>query len=222
MSTAANLTPVSNPFATLSTGTADAAGKTAESTASADRFLTMLVTQLKNQDPLNPMENAQITSQMAQINAVTGLEKVNESVKALSSQLLQMQAWQGASLVGRDVLVQGDRLAVQDGVGVGVIELEGTVSAVSVSILDANGRTVGSFAMGPREAGRVSFEHDMSRLPAGQNYTFAVSALNGSEPVPARTLAVDRVQSVGTASDGLTLSLLRGGDVPVRQVVAFQ
>ena len=50
-------------------------------TASADRFLTMLVTQLKNQDPLNPMDNAQITSQMAQINTVTGLEKVNESIQ---------------------------------------------------------------------------------------------------------------------------------------------
>jgi flagellar basal-body rod modification protein FlgD len=52
----------------------------------ADRFLTMLVTQLQNQDPLNPMDNAQVTSQMAQINAVTGLEKVNESVKALGTQ----------------------------------------------------------------------------------------------------------------------------------------
>ena len=84
---------------------------------SADRFLKLLVAQMQNQDPLNPMDNAQVTSQMAQINTVTGIEKLNTTVQGLNSQFVQMQALQGAALVGRDVIVAGNRLAVADGVG---------------------------------------------------------------------------------------------------------
>src|SRR5882672_589140 len=81
-----------------------------------DRFLKLLVAQMQNQDPLNPMDNAQVTSQMAQINTVTGIEKLNTAVDGLSSQFAQLQAMQGASLVGRDVIVPGNKLDITDGV----------------------------------------------------------------------------------------------------------
>ena len=64
-----------NPYAVLTSGGNAAA--TANETAAADRFLKLLVTQMQNQDPLNPMDNAQITSQMAQISTVSGIEKLN-------------------------------------------------------------------------------------------------------------------------------------------------
>ena len=67
-----------------------------------DRFLKLLVTQMRNQDPLNPMDNAQVTSQLAQINTVTGIERLNESIKGMSGQMFQSQALQGASLIGRN------------------------------------------------------------------------------------------------------------------------
>ena len=89
----------------------------------ADRFLKLLVAQMQNQDPLNPMDNAQVTSQMAQINTVNGIEKLNTTVEGLSSQFMQMQALQGASLVGRDVIVPGSQLDIVDGVGQGGFEL---------------------------------------------------------------------------------------------------
>ena len=220
MATAVTNPTAGNPFAVLDT----AAGKAApgaESTASADRFLTMLVTQLKNQDPLNPMDNAQITSQMAQINAVTGLEKVNESVKSLNVQLLQMQALQGAALVGRDVLVPGNTLAVQDGTGRGVVELGSTATEVQVQMLDSSGRVVGAQMLDGQRAGRVPFAFDMGRLPTDRGYTFQVVALSGKQPVPTQTLALDRVTSVSTESDTLTLQLARSGAVPASKVVSF-
>src|SRR5215216_1743278 len=77
----------------------------ASDATSADRFLKLLVAQMQNQDPLNPMDNAQVTSQMAQINTVNGIEKLNNSVEGLSGHFMQMQALQGAALVGRDVIV---------------------------------------------------------------------------------------------------------------------
>ena len=76
---------------TSTSGTSDA--------GSADRFLKLLVAQMQNQDPLNPMDNAQVTSQMAQINTVNGIEKLNTTVQGLSGQFMQMQAMQGAALV---------------------------------------------------------------------------------------------------------------------------
>lgn len=220
MATSVNVTGVTNPFAVLSGGST-ATSANADTTASADRFLTMLVTQLQNQDPLNPMDNAQITSQMAQINAVTGLEKVNESVKGLNTQLLQMQAWQGAALVGREVVVEGNQLAVSGGVGRGAVDLAGKAGAVDVSIVDASGREVGKVALGERAAGRSSFDFDMGSLPADRSYTFKVTASSGKSAVAASTLSFDRVLSVSTSGDGLTLALQRGGTLPVGQVVAF-
>jgi flagellar hook assembly protein FlgD len=108
----------------------------------------MLVTQLQNQDPLNPMDNAQITSQMAQINAVTGLDKVNTSVQALGAQFLQMQAMQGAALVGRDVAFEGNSVTVRDGVGRGAVELASAASSTRVEVLDGSGKVVGTVDLG--------------------------------------------------------------------------
>src|SRR5678815_4078393 len=82
-----------------------ASSAAADATMTSDRFLKLLVAQMKNQDPLNPMDNAQVTSQMAQINTVTGIDKLNSTVAGLSAQFMQMQAMQGASLVGHDVIV---------------------------------------------------------------------------------------------------------------------
>jgi flagellar basal-body rod modification protein FlgD len=90
---------------------------------SSDRFLRLLVTQMQNQDPLSPMDNAQVTSQMAQINTVSGIEKLNETINGMLGQFTQMQALQGAALVGRDVLVQGNELEVADGKATAAFEL---------------------------------------------------------------------------------------------------
>lgn len=95
---------------TAATGTTGTAGTTTQgATASlakaneeaGERFLKLLMTQIQNQDPLNPMDNAQLTTQMAQINTVAGIEKLNTSMSAmtdkLSAQLLQSQTLQGAT-----------------------------------------------------------------------------------------------------------------------------
>src|SRR5881227_1562992 len=96
---------------TTSTSPTDAAGaassiaaSTTDASATSERFLKLLVAQMKNQDPLSPMDNAQVTSQMAQINTVSGIEKLNLTVQGLSSQFAQLQAVQGVSLVGHDVV----------------------------------------------------------------------------------------------------------------------
>jgi len=196
-------------------------GTKASDTASADRFLTMLVTQLKNQDPLNPMDNAQVTSQMAQINAVAGLEKVNESIKTLGTQMLQLQTMQGAALVGRDVTLPGNTLAIDtDNVGRGVVELPASANT-TVQVLDGSSNVVATIPMGNQDAGRHAFAFDASKLPTNSDYTFRVVATSGKQTVQAGTLMLDRVQSVSTGSSGMTLNLARSGSVSASDVVAF-
>src|SRR3954466_13262446 len=96
-----------------------------DAAATSDRFLKLLVAQMQNQDPLSPMDNAQVTSQMAQIHTVSGIEKLKLTVQGLSSQFAQLQAVQGVSLVGHDVVVPGNTLQVVDATAEAGYELTG-------------------------------------------------------------------------------------------------
>lgn len=198
------------------------AGGTSEA-GSADRFLKLLVTQLQNQDPLNPMDNAELTSQMAQINTVTGIENLNTSVQALHSQFLQMQALQGASLIGRDVTVAGNQLALQDdGSAEAGFSLDGPADTVNVEVLNGAGQVVDTVPLGALGSGRHGFEWDASAHPDAAGYTFRVNALLGTAEVATTPLMLDRVQSVGLdGSAGLVLTLDRSGTVPYGEVHAL-
>lgn len=210
----------SSVFHQLRGSTATTASKMQEAS---DQFLKLLVTQMQSQDPLNPMDNAQVTSQMAQINTVSGLGTVNESLKAMSAQLLQMQATQGASLVGSSVVVPGNAIDVGSGTGVGHFELAGAADTVKVEVLSSAGRVVDTLDMGAETSGRHSFQWTP---PAGLSdaggLRFRVSASSGAASVAATTLMRDQVRAVSsTAAGGLSLQLKGGGTVAYGDVRAF-
>lgn len=75
-------------------------------------FLTLLITQMKNQDPTNPMQNNELTSQLAQISTVEGIETLNKTVNNIVGQIDQSQALRASSLVGRGVMVSGNKIVV--------------------------------------------------------------------------------------------------------------
>lgn len=209
-----------DPFASLGTPTGTTP-QTKNDAASADRFLKLLVAQMQNQDPMNPMENAEITTQMAQINTVSGIETLNATVQGLNAQFLQMQALQGASLVGRDVTVAGNAVSFNDdGSGVGGFELAGAADQVKVEVLDASGRVVDTLQLGALESGRHAFAWAPKAAAEG-NHSFRVTATAGAANVPASTLMRDRVEAVNTSGDTLTLELARSGSVPYSAVKAF-
>ncbi len=184
----------------------------------ADRFLKLLVAQVQNQDPLAPMDNAQVTSQMAQINTVTGIEKLNTSVQSLSSQFLQMQTLQGASLVGRDVVVPGDELSFDGGTAQGVFELAGPADNVTVEVLSASGQVLKSISLGAQSSGMHGFEWEGSGATESSGLSFRVKATTGAVAVTATTLMADKVTSVATRDGGLTLELARSGTVDYADV----
>lgn len=181
-------------------------GSTSSSSTKVDeqqsRFLKLLTTQLKNQDPLNPMDNAETTSQLAQISTVDGIERLNSTLSSLMGNMQSSDALQAAALVGRAVLVPGSGMLVADGMGVGGVQLDKAASAVSVTITDANGLEVKRIDLGKLEAGTHEFawdgKNDAGTKVADGSYKMKVTATNGDTKVTASTLELATVNSVVT------------------------
>ena len=194
-----------------------------DTTVTSDRFLKLLVAQMQNQDPLNPMDNAQVTSQMAQINTVTGIDKLNTTVQGLSTQFMQMQAVQGASLVGRDVIVAGNKLSIDAdaGIGQGGFELANAADAVKVEILGPSGAVVQTLNLGAEGAGVHSFNWPSGAATSASGLTFRVSATTGGVATQATPLMRDRVDAISTSGTSFNLELESSGTVPYSAVKAF-
>jgi len=200
---------------------ASVANDSASAAGSQDRFLKLLVTQMQNQDPLSPMDNAQLTTQIAQINTVTGIDKLNTSVEGLSGQFVQMQALQGASLVGRDVVVPGNVLDIANGVGQGGFELGAPADNVKVEVLSPAGQVVGSMNLGAQGAGMQGFDWPASGATNDSGLRFRVTATSGSVNSSPTTLMRDRVNAITTAGNALNLELQNAGSVPYSTVRAL-
>lgn len=213
---------VSSATSTAAT-TSSTSASTANSmdpTASQDRFLKLLVAQLNNQDPMNPMDNAQMTTQLAQINTVSGIQELNKTVQGLVSQFSQMQMLQGSSLVGHKVLTDGNTVAKDGATGTGAINLAADANAVSVQIINSSGAVVDTINLGAQTAGRHSFETDLSKYDSSGDLSFKVVALNGAKAVEATTLMSSKVNAIGSDSTGLTLNLSNGKTIAYSSVKA--
>jgi flagellar basal-body rod modification protein FlgD len=207
-------------------GSASALAALSQTTGSAkddgsERFLKLLVTQMQNQDPLNPMDNAQITTQLAQINTVTGIEKLNTTVQSLSSQMMQSQALQGASLVGHDVLIEGNALTIADGKASAGFELTSAADAVKVEILSPAGRVLDTLQLGAQNVGRSGFEWEVPAGASTDGLSFRVTATSGATKLTATPLTADRVNAVSMDGSTLTLELARGGPTAYAKVKAI-
>jgi flagellar basal-body rod modification protein FlgD len=202
-------------------GTAPAASATTTAADTSATFLKMLVAQMQNQDPLNPMDNAQVTSQMAQINTVSGIQTLNASVQGLSGQLVQMQALQGVSLVGHDVIVQGNSLAISNGVGMGGFDLPSAATSVKVDVLSPSGQVVDSIDLGAQSSGMQSFSWPAGSATNASGLTFRVTAKSGATTLAATPLMRDLVDAVSASGNSLMLELDKSGSVPYSTVKAF-
>jgi flagellar basal-body rod modification protein FlgD len=193
--------------------------------ASEDRFLKLLVTQLKNQDPLNPMDNAEMTTQLAQISTVSGIEKLNGTLQSLAASYAATQSLQATSMLGQGVLVPGSSLTLQNGSAVGGVTLSAPADKVIVSISDASGVLMERVDIGPQPAGVASFGWDGSTeqgKAADGRYTFSVAAVRGDTKIETTPLAYGRVTAVAPAATGASVTVGDLGTVAlgdVKQIV---
>jgi flagellar basal-body rod modification protein FlgD len=191
--------------------------------ADQDKFMKLLVTQLQNQDPLNPMDNAAMTSQLAQLSTVTGINKVNATLESLRSDITTSQSSAAINLIGKGVLVEGKGIDLnsttdEDGKvtksSVFGIDLASDSQAVAIEIKDKAGKTVRTMSMTNAEAGTYPITWDGTKddktVADAGSYTFTVSATTAGNTVTSTPLQLAAVASVSTGSGGVKLNTSLG------------
>lgn len=202
-------TASSTPAGTTALGGATSGLETPD--GAAERFLTLLVTQLRNQDPLNPLDNAQITSQLAQLSTVSGINKLNDTLSSLSASMDAREYLQSASLVGRTVITTGNKVTLADGKATGAFELASSADSVTVAIADAAGKELRRIELGAAPSGVTSFSWDgldgTGAAVKGGTYTISVTASSGGKSVAATPLAAGVVTGLVPGAGGGSLNV---------------
>ncbi|AMO98834.1 basal-body rod modification protein flgD [Collimonas arenae] len=202
------------------------AGAASSSSDQEQRFLKLLVTQLNNQDPLNPMDNAQLTSQLAQMSTVSGIENLNSTLTSLVAQTGASQTLQAASLIGHTVLTPGSSVTAKSGTNTSFgLDMQGAADTVKVTITDSAGNTVRTIDVGALPQGTKTLTWDGkndtgSAMPDGA-YKISVAASVNGGAVAANTLTYSQVASVAQTANGVTLNLGAAGTAALSDVKQF-
>jgi len=207
-------------------GLASAAGSTSGNKAlGKDAFLQLLVTQLKNQNPLEPQDNGAFVAQLAQFSSLEGITTLNDTVSGLASNYNSSQALQASSLVGRSVIAPGDKAVVDTTKSLsGTVVVPSSVASATLKITDSTGKTVRTIDLGSQKAGNASFIWDGKNdagetVPAG-TYTFGATTTIDGTSVALITNLPATVNSVTISQTGgeLMLNLAGLGSVALSKV----
>ena len=188
-----------------------------------DQFLQLMVAQLKNQDPMQPMQNGEFLSQMAQFGTVKGVQDLQASFATLAGSLQSNQALMASSMVGRSVLVPGQIGTLEPGYGLAGAVTVPSSSNVVVGLYNTSGQMVRRLDLGVQPAGQANFVWDGvtdsgAQAPAG-NYQVRAVMASGTETTAADTLVGERVGSVSLGgTKGLQLNLANGSTVAFSDV----
>ena len=197
--------------------------KSTEEMTSTD-FISLMIAQLKNQDPFEPVDNTQMVAQMAQFSSLSATTEMASTLKAIAAKLGGSTASEALGFVGKTVLTEGSVAYPRtDGGLAGAVELDAAATAVNLSITNANGEVLKTVDLGAHGAGTVSFDWDgttASGEPAGDGpFTITANARDGTKAVTSRTLVWSPVTSVSMPAGGEAVLSLPGiGQVPVSAV----
>jgi flagellar basal-body rod modification protein FlgD len=176
-----------------------------------DRFMTLLVTQMKNQDPLNPMDNAEVTSQLAQLSTVTGIEKMNSTLESFMANMQSSQTLQMANLIGRDVLVDGNEINFDGTGGYFGVDLPTSADEVVITITDTAGNQVRKISLGNQPDGVLplswdGYNNEGVKLDAG-DFRFNVNTIVNGQEGTAQGLTLTQINSISSNGTGIKLNL---------------
>ncbi|MEX0614466.1 MAG: flagellar hook assembly protein FlgD [Methylophaga sp.] len=187
-------------------------------------FMSLMTTQLQNQDPLKPMESGDFLGQIASFGTVSGIADLQNSFSSFAKAMQSDQALQGSSLVGRSVLVPSSiGTMTPDQPLKGQINVQEPVSDLTVKVFNEGGSLVKTIEMGSA-SGYTNFQWDglnenQQPMPPGIYQFQATGTVDGKNTAFA-TATVARVDSVlvGSGSQGLTVNLAGIGSVPFKEV----
>ncbi|MEK6596218.1 MAG: flagellar hook assembly protein FlgD [Pseudomonadota bacterium] len=187
-----------------------------------DRFLKLLVTQMKNQDPLKPLDNAEVTSQLAQISTVSGIDKLNSTLQLLVSDAENSRSVEASGLIGRNAFVPGASMVLDGDASIAGIELTQPADQLKVTILDNSGIAIRQMELGAQPAGVSTIAWDgmtdSGAKAANGNYAFAVSAKQGGNDIKVNTLSFGLVNGVSPGEHSALLDMGELGLVSLSDV----
>jgi flagellar basal-body rod modification protein FlgD len=206
------MTSVNNVSTGDSQSILDSINKRKDATQSANagqqsQFLTLMMAQMKNQNPLDPTNGTEFLSQLAQFNTVDGISKLNTSMSDMATSYRSTQALQATALVGRSVQVPGDTSALAaTGSLTGSIDLPASTNNLNVNIYKNSGELVNTITMGSQEAGNVPFnwngkDANGNRMAAG-NYRAEAIASQAGKATTLKTYVNSNVDSVTVSASG--------------------
>jgi flagellar basal-body rod modification protein FlgD len=190
-----------------------------------DAFLQLLVTQLKNQNPLEPQDNGEFVAQLAQFSSLEGITTLNTTVSGIAGNYNSSQALQASSLVGRSVIAPGDKAVVDTAKSFnGTVAVPASVDPVKLKITDAEGKVIRTLDMGSQRAGNASFiwdgKNDAGEVAEAGEYNFGATATYDGQAVSLVTYLPATVSSVTISQTGgeLMLNLAGLGSIALSKV----
>jgi len=192
-----------------------------EQQLSQEDFFAMLTEQLANQDPTKPVDNDQMVAQMTSFTMADGISQLNDKFESFAASMTSNQALQASSLIGQNVLVQGNvGYMSSEGAGVsGVVVNEQSIQNMTITIENQYGEVIKTIDAGTQAAGNIQFEWDGkdnqgNAMPAGDYVISATGELNG-EGVQLSTAVNRHVGSVSLAGSGQGVILNLDGEVSI-------
>ena len=192
------------------------------STLGQEDFLKLLMTQLQNQDPMEPMDNGEFMGQMAQFSTVEGITEMGESIDGLVGMYQGQQMSANASMIGKKALVDGNWAQLEGGKLAGAIDLTTAANDLRVDVKSETGELMASIGLGSKMAGVQEFswdgiKQDGTTAPEGNYYLSASAVRDGQSTVPAMQV-YGTVNSVQMKGGEVTLNVSGQGNVSFNNV----
>lgn len=192
-------------------------------------FINLMVTQLRNQDPFEPLQSGEFIGQLAQFGTVSGISELQNSVSELASSLISNQTLQATNLIGKNALVPSDSLSLKEGESIkGAISTNGPANNVTVSIFDAAGNLVQSLPVGVVNEGLKEFVWDGTDASGNQapegNYFFSVIGREGENSIALDTFAYKKIESIslGENTNSIRLNVENGGELKISEILKIE
>jgi len=214
----ADITNVSQTASTAA-GTTSSASLTTKAMGKED-FLKLLVAQLKNQDPLNPLDSKDFTAQLAQFSSLEQLIGISSELKNQSLSIMTLAHTQAVGLIGKNVTVNGENTIQVEGKPVSITYALGSdAKEVTITITDSNGKVVKTIKTGPQSAGTNTYTWDPGEGVTGI-YGIQVSAKDAEgSAVTTSTMGKGTVEAVKFQNDSIYV-VVGGKEYPFDKLVS--
>ena len=186
-----------------------------------DDFLKMLIAQLKNQDPLNPLDGSNFAAQLAQFSSLEQLQNMNTKLETLGTSFSSLNNVQVANLIGNEVSAKGNTTTVEGSTNTMYYNLPSDVKQGTVKIYNAEGTLMKTFSFGSQKAGTNSLTWNSSNVSAG-TYTFEVSATDSSGNDVSVTSMVTGKVTGATFKNNVPYLTVNGQDIAFAEILSVR